>query len=125
MLITFSKQEFENLIKQGIKIHTIRQDRHNRWKTGMKIHFWMRNPRNVKGNPYPFGLGKVDDVKPIRLYFICNGFTVADSGMITSPAKLEQLAINDGFSDWEEMKQWFDCNEFYGKLITWTACEWF
>lgn len=36
---------FEAKIKAGIKIHTIRDDAHDRWKPGMAIHFWIGTPR--------------------------------------------------------------------------------
>lgn len=58
MLLTFSKPQFKNLILDGTKIHTIRLDKTNRWKKGMKIHFWMGNPRNVKNNPHQFEIGR-------------------------------------------------------------------
>lgn len=37
MVIGFKKQ-FEAPIKAGTKIHTIREDAHNRWKPGMMMH---------------------------------------------------------------------------------------
>lgn len=36
---------FEAKIKAGTKIHTIREDEHDRWKPGMAIHFWIGTPR--------------------------------------------------------------------------------
>jgi len=55
MNLTFSRQHgekgkekptnFEAQIKAGIKIHTIRDDAHDRWKPGMAIHFWIGTPR--------------------------------------------------------------------------------
>ncbi len=55
MNLTFSRQHgakgkkkptnFEAKIKAGIKIHTIRDDAHDRWKPGMAIHFWIGTPR--------------------------------------------------------------------------------
>jgi hypothetical protein len=125
MLLTFSKPEFVNLIRQGIKICTIRQDRHHRWKAGMKIHFWMHNPRNVKLNPYPFGHGKVAMVEPISLYFRDDRYSGADGEMVTRQAELDLMAIHDGFSTWQEMKKWFNRDEFHGRLITWKDCEWY
>jgi hypothetical protein len=70
MLLTFSLPKFEGLIKQGIKKHTIREDKYNRWKEGMKIHFWSGNPRNTKAKnkPHCFGIGRVESVQRIRIY---------------------------------------------------------
>jgi len=55
MNLTFSRQygekgkekptNFEAKIKAGMKIHTIRDDAHDRWKPGMPIHFWIGTPR--------------------------------------------------------------------------------
>lgn len=55
MNLTFSRQHgakgkekptnFEAKIKAGTKIHTIRDDVHDRWKPGMPIHFWIGTPR--------------------------------------------------------------------------------
>jgi hypothetical protein len=125
MLLTFSKTEFEHLIKSGIKIFTIRQDRHNRWKEGMKIHFWMHNPRNIKMDPYPFGQGIVASVEPILLLLKENRIIIGENQEIDSASRLDQLAVCDGFKNWQEMKQWFQYDEFEGKLIAWRDCEWF
>jgi hypothetical protein len=48
MLLTFTNPKFEKLIKERIKIHTIRADKRNRWQVGTKIHFWRGNPRNIR-----------------------------------------------------------------------------
>lgn len=53
MILTFSQERFEKGILEGIKTTTIRRDVKNRWKEGMKIHFWMHNPRNVSKNLTP------------------------------------------------------------------------
>ena len=46
MILSFSLSNFEELIKQGVKIFTLREDKHNRGRAGMKIHFWKNSPRN-------------------------------------------------------------------------------
>ncbi len=38
MILGF-KNQFEPLILDGTKIHTIREDKHNRWRRGRDIHF--------------------------------------------------------------------------------------
>lgn len=118
MILSFSDPRFEARIKAGIKIHTIREDKHNRWKPGMKIHFWMHNPRNVKKNPYQFGEGEVSTVIYIRL---------TDESVFTrfggNPWPLN-FAKNDGFDSIEEMKAYFKL-PFEGRIIYWTNCKWF
>lgn len=123
MLLTFSKPQFKDLIKQGIKQHTIRADKGNRWKVGTKIHFWMGNPRNVhaKNKPHQFGTGVCCKVVPISIYpkndaIICDGYGL-------SMSEIEDLAINDGFESWEDMKTFFT-EDFVGKMIFWKDCVW-
>ena len=71
MLLTFTKPRFEQLIKDCVKVHTIRADKGNRWYIGTKIHFWLGNPRNTRGKvkPYQFGVGEVSRVETIRMDF--------------------------------------------------------
>jgi hypothetical protein len=124
MLLTFSKTKFVQLIKDGTKVHTIRADKGNRWKVGSKIHFWSGNPRNTRAaeKPYPFGIGivsRIDQIKihPLRNYIIIGGIRFSD------PMELYEIAINDGFETWEEMKTFFP-DVFEGKLIFWKNCNW-
>jgi len=56
MLLTFSRTTFRDRIRSGIKVHTIRDDKTNRWKVGNKIHFWLGNPRNTRGKTNPINL---------------------------------------------------------------------
>jgi hypothetical protein len=46
-----------------------------------------------------------------------DGFTYKD------PEIIQNIAQNDGFESWQEMKQFFP-KDFFGKLITWRECEW-
>ena len=71
MLLTFSKPKFESLIKDEVKIHTIRADKGNRWKVGTKIHFWLGNPRNIRAKvpPKAFGYGYVKEIKEIEFHW--------------------------------------------------------
>jgi hypothetical protein len=123
MILTFSKPEFEQLIKDEIKIHTIRKDAGNRWKVGMKIHFWMGNPRNVKRNPkpYSFATGTVYRIEPIEIYPDEN-CVVIGGVEFTSFSALNHIAINDGFESWAKMKKFFSEN-FTGRLIFWKDLE--
>lgn len=123
MLLTFSKPKFKDLIKQGIKRHTIRKDKHNRWKVGNSIQFWLGNPRNVhaKNKPHQFGTGVCCKVAPISIYpnndaIICDGYGL-------EMYEIEYLAIHDGFESWEEMKTFFT-EDFEGKIIFWKDCIW-
>jgi len=128
MLLTFSKEHFLQQIVRGTKIHTIRQDKHNRWKVGNKIHFWMGNPRNTncKKKPYPFATGLVSRVEDIRMDFAIpedwqpDVVYIGENIILRSPEELNDLAVNDGFEDWAKMKLFFNSeNQFFGKIIFW------
>jgi len=127
MILTFSKTKFEQLIKDGVKIHTIRIDTSNSWKVGKKIHFWVGNPRNTKAKnkPHQFGTGKISNIEPIFIDTI-NNYIIINSVKFDSKIELDKIAINDGFENWEEMKSFFP-NIFYGKIVFWKSdeCFWF
>ncbi|HOG36775.1 MAG TPA: ASCH domain-containing protein [Paludibacteraceae bacterium] len=126
MILTFSRDEFVEKIKNGTKTHTIREDKGNRWKVGKTIHFWRGNPRNVKNNPYQFGTGKVADYAFIEIYPKINEVIISyisDTNgvffmILNTPSELNILAESDGFEDWEDMKTFFR-EDFKGKLIFW------
>ena len=124
MLLTFSVPGFDHKIKKGLKIHTIRVDKNNRWKIGMKIHFWMGNPRNVKSKnkPFQFGIGIVKEVREIEIY-PSKDLVVISGTKICSNYDLNYLAKSDGFNNWIEMKDFFK-EDFKGKLIFWKDCNW-
>ena len=92
----------------------------------MTIQFWRGNPRNVKSNPYQFGTGVVEKVLLIEIFpnkdMVRLSFDRNIFATITSAHKLNQLAVNDGFKDWEEMKEWFT-EDFTGKLVIWKDLE--
>lgn len=111
--------QFEQRIKDGVKVHTIRADRSNRWKVGMKIHFWLGNQRNTRGKikPYQFGLGEVSDLQRIEIDSRHDRVIIEDYAYSTIDA-LNDIAVNDGFDSWQDMKLFFH-NSFEGWLIIW------
>jgi hypothetical protein len=125
MILTFNRDIFVKRIKNGMKKHSIRKDRYNRWKKGMTIHFWRGNPRNVKSKPYKFGVGIVYEIANIEIYPCKNIVKISfnkQSNQITSKEELNNLAINDGFDNWEEMKEFFN-KDIKGKMIFWSGCR--
>ena len=134
MLLTFTKPQFKDLIKQGIKQHTIREDKHNRWKVGNSIQFWMGNPRNVhaKNKPHQFGNGICSRVETIRMDFSIpedwqnDRVYIGNDIVLKTDDELNALAVNDGFENWEQMKLWFNNSDrqFIGKIIFWKDCTW-
>lgn len=132
MILTYSHPRFADMITHGHKIHTIREDRHNRWREGLRIQHWMHNPRNVSKNPYPFAQ---------NLNHVCTGtqkITLIASRTISSDLRIWvdgyelqydeviELARADGFDSPRQMARWFfgviaDAPQFWtGNLIHWT-----
>jgi len=127
MLLTFSKPNFDELIKANIKQHTIRVDKNNRWQAGKAIQFWFNNPRNVRAKvkPYQFGIGICSQVEKIEIN-LQRDTVLIGSRTINTTSELNTLAVKDGFADWHQMKAFFDnkTGMFYGKIIYWQNCTW-
>ena len=110
------KTDFENKIKTGIKLHTIRLDEHRRWRAGMKIHF-ATGVRTSNYNNFMMGECKsVQDceVLPLRkeVYVECRELTTDE---------IEELAINDGFDSVADFWDYFSSyGDFEGRIIHWT-----
>ena len=106
---------FEEKIKKGIKLHTIRWDQHNRWKSGMKIHY-ATGARTPKYNCFKEGVCvHVQNIK------ISNRNIWAD-GVPLDNSEIEYLSINDGFDSLNDFWAWFDqYSPFTGKIIHWTT----
>lgn len=136
MLLTFSKDRFVDQIKDGLKIHTIREDPKNRWKKGMKIHFWRGNPRNAKSGaaPYQFLEGRCMGVQGIIILRADVSERQKHGLIVLVQSKklknerwlfddqIEELAKNDGLTV-DEFREWFvpeSTKTFTGKIIHWT-----
>ena len=132
MILSFSHPVFENLIRQGVKTFTVREDKHNRWRSGMKIHFWKNSPRNPSKNPFPFGEGICNSVEYCFLSPRKNIVKLSDINsptdilLIDNIEMLNSFAVEDGFKNWENLKEFFN-EEFEGKLIRWdySKCHFF
>lgn len=125
MILSFKKQ-FVRPILDETKIHTLRQDLHDRWKTGNKIHF-ATGVRTPNYNQFKEGICK--GVQRISFYnpaieygdgsiwemglrFIVDGKNVTEEIQ-------KEIALNDGFDSLEDMLKWFNYS-FIGKIIHWT-----
>ena len=138
---------FQTKIETGTKIHTIREDKTNRWKKGNIIHF----ATGVRTKSYNcFKIGKCVSIQEIEIkYFegykyprICiytttetsikNGwglfpfyFFYDDDDWRGEQEKkhhkvlLDLLAKNDGFDTFDDFCKWFNA-DFEGKIIHWT-----
>lgn len=125
MILTF-KQQFILKIKDGSKIHTIRDDKKNRWRNGMKIHF--RTPRFSKNN-HQFKEGVCVSTQRILMTSESNDIIMISVGSKVLDTYEERLefALNDGFGDWDSFFNWFypliqaaPDQTYKAKLIHWT-----
>lgn len=117
MVIGFKKQ-FVQPILSGTKIHTIREDKGNRWKAGKLIHF-------VTGYKQ-FKTGKCVSVQVVEItYHECidpgegDLFEVKIDGHVQNLAQIMRLCAFDGFDTIAEFMDWFN-KDFSGKIIHWT-----
>jgi hypothetical protein len=125
MILSFNNHQFEHRIIDGTKIFTCREDKHDRWKPGMKIHMWYGNPRNVKKEPYHFANAIVDKVDYVWISEKHQTlFTFKDLGgsaTLILGSDLDLFAHQDGFRSKEAMFKYF--GEFSGKRIYWKDLE--
>jgi len=132
MLLTFSKDQFKDKILDGTKIHTIRTDKSERWKRGMKIHFWRGNPRNTnaKIKPHQFHESHCTSVQKIQFVWRTVNEGMLNEGravqvwidgrnVTTDDQIIDALVKNDGFDSRKEFFEWFN-EDFKGKLVHWT-----
>ena len=115
MILGF-KPEFVPKILDGTKIHTIREDKKDRWKPGNKIHFatGIRTPEYKQ-----FKEWRCISTQPIlimpALFTAIHIYPSKHSRrptILRSKKSLDEFAVADGFECIED---------FFGKLIHWTS----
>lgn len=118
MLLTFSKEKFKERILDGIKKHTIREDKHNRWKVGRRADMWLGSPRNTRAKvkPAKFAIGTIKHIGKFRIEYKKNKPTAYYNGEKLDAFDLEKLAINDGFDSVKDFLQWFN-KDFTGFVL--------
>lgn len=112
------------------KVTTIRQDKWNRWRTGMDIHFFInsRRPDMFRFAPVTKCISTqkihIDHTLGFVQVFI-DGKWFGDvfhhglDDIYEYTTDLEKLAINDGFESVDDFFAWFS-KDFTGKIIHWT-----
>lgn len=145
MILGF-KPQFKPLILDGTKIHTIREDKNDRWKVGTKIQ--MASGVRTK-NYEQFAEAVVTKILHIDIKWnLCNNgeksplkndpsrfptVTIANtlcdhyyfeqfSELIFCEKYLHQMALfahNDGFNSVDDFFAWFN-TDFTGKIIFWS-----
>lgn len=124
MIIGYKKQ-FPDKIIAGTKRHTFREDPHNRWHAGMKMH----QSTGVRTKQYKLiridicnGIQKIEIIHRAgevfikiddKHYFDSINFNTDNINNIA------QIATNDGFDSVEAFFEWFS-SDFTGKIIHWT-----
>jgi len=134
----FSNQDFslEAFGEKHAKIHTIREDKNNRWKVGTRIDFFI----NVRQkNMFRFApVLPVVSTQPIQIrWYYQKEYTVAriyindkntacgvwNKGFEDTPIfngnKLLEFVNNDGFDTVDDFFKYFN-KDFDGKIIHWT-----
>jgi hypothetical protein len=112
------------------KLHTIREDKNNRWKEGTKIDFFIncRQPTMFRFAPV-LPVVSVQKIEVIEMSWVrdefCyqkeNGklFVIKIDNAFLPKKQLENLAQNDGFDTVADFFEYFS-EDFKGKIIHWT-----
>ena len=130
------KYEFKDNIDRNPKIHTIREDRKNRWKEGKNIDFFI-NSRTENMFRFAPKIAVIStqelkinwfsdkrDLAPCKAGGIYNYVEVIIDGKRLEIKDVEQLAINDGFDSVEDFFDFFN-QSFKGKIIHWTKFKYY
>lgn len=118
MILGFKEQFVEPII-QKIKVHTIREDKTNRWMSGRSIQFYIHV--------------RTKFMKKFRPDYVCHAiqkiwihpnkkevYIESDTRIRPlSELEIKKLSLNDGFDSVAAFWEWFD-EYFEGKIIHWT-----
>jgi len=121
MVIAF-KERFVEPILSKTKKHTIREDSHNSWKIGMKMHFATGVSTKNYNQFYEDSCKSIQQIEIIRTSDYLNETIVKIDGRKLNIEELQQLAWNDGFENLMDFWLWFQ-EGFTGKIIHWTELK--
>lgn len=123
MILSF-KPQFVPKILDGTKIHTIREDPHDRWKIGNIIHF----ATGIRTKHYKcFKIGECTEIQQVVMHLDPYEFDIFIDGHKRNDIN-SKLVKNDGFDhDYIAFWNWFFgqdktsfSKEYVGKIIHWT-----
>jgi hypothetical protein len=115
------------------KLHTMREDIHDKWKPGVMIDFYT-GVRTKNAYRFAPRVPVVSVQKVEILEFISAAsetcialhdgrvFVVEVDGKRLTRGKIKQLAINDGFETVDEFFAWFQAG-WKGRIIHWTSLK--
>ena len=131
MILSYKKQfpwkketYFKNKILEGIKIHSLREDKTGRWKAGNHIH----HAHGIRTKNYDCFLeNDCVSVQSIHINYYKVGAFIKRTELIIDGEVIfnqtsewaEILAKNDGFDSVEDFFKWFS-SDFQGRIIHWT-----
>lgn len=113
------KERFKQPILIGTKIHTIREDKQNRWREGRIIHMatGLRTPKY-----HCFRKDVCHGTQRIEIFqtsdYLNETIVKVDDRQL-SQYEIQQLSWNDGFANLIDFWLWFS-EGFKGKIIHWT-----
>lgn len=115
---------FDRTIIHSKKIHTIREDKKDRWKPGTMIDFFI-NTRTKDMFRFAPRIPVVDVQEVFMTYFCNDIIEISVDGTYIN--NITEFAINDGFDSWNDFFNYFypiiQSNKdkcFKGKIIHWT-----
>lgn len=128
MILPF-KPQFEHKILTGKKKTTIREDKKNRWKVGMKIHFatgvrtknYRRFAEGVVESVDKISIEYIDALFTIRPWEVCykgKTFIVFFNNWPLNEQQIIDLIAYEGFDSIDDFLAFFP-RDFKGKLIRW------
>lgn len=125
MVLAF-KHQFVHKIWSGQKIHSIREDKKNRWHPGQKIHM----ATGVRTNNYTcFSDSNIctGTQRIFMTYFSGKMIEISIDEHYLSHSEIDQLVKNDGFDSYDDFFNYFypmimahKDEYFSGKIIHWT-----
>lgn len=118
MVIGFNKQS-KDAILSGEKKHTIREDKHNRWKPGMKMHMATGVRTKEYNQFYQAVCLSTQEIEIIIKGDRVNDTIVKVDGHMLTGIEILHLIVFDGFNSIAEFLLFFQ-NGFKGKIIHWT-----
>ncbi|EMY3483782.1 hypothetical protein FPG87_12470 [Flavobacterium psychrophilum] len=123
--------QFDKTIEHKPKIHTIREDKKNRWKVGTKIDFFINARQKnmfrfvpvlpvVSTQEFEINWHSSNEKLFVRVYIDGESFARIDFDKeLYVSGQMLHLANNDGFDTIEAFFDYFN-KDYKGKIIHWT-----
>ena len=115
------KPQFAGLIERGEKLQTVRPTPKRMPKPGDKISLRAWSDKPYRSKQKLLAEGTISRVVPITI--TAEAVLIRPTPQLTVHVPRGPFAVADGFSCWEEMRQWFERQHglpFNGVLISWT-----